>query len=156
MLVGDLNIDLTRDNAHSRRIIDFAERYGLFFAKDHVNSNYDFIYLNERAGHHSAIDYYILSHVLEDCVENVECVENVLNPSCHVTLNIFLNIEVSRMRDNVDRNIGKKVITWYRVSDETLLSINGMWIQNSKRLIYVYMLVIVIMSTVEMKVIDSN
>ncbi len=30
MLVGDLNIDLTRDNAHSGRIIHFTERYGVF------------------------------------------------------------------------------------------------------------------------------
>ncbi len=109
MLVGDLNINLTRDNAHSRRIIDFAERYGLFFAKDHVNSNYDFTYLNEGAGHYSAIDHHILSNVLEDCVENVECVENVLNPSFHVALNICLNIEE-----------GEKATAWYSVSDEDI------------------------------------
>ncbi len=36
-----------------------------------INSNYDFTYLKEGARHYSTIDHYILSNVLDDCVENV-------------------------------------------------------------------------------------
>ncbi len=38
MLVGDLNIDLIRENAHSKHICQLVERYALKFCKNHSNT----------------------------------------------------------------------------------------------------------------------
>ncbi len=56
MLVGHLNIDLIRENAHSKHINQLAERYGLKFCRNHINADYSYTYEHPCAGHYSSID----------------------------------------------------------------------------------------------------
>ncbi len=50
MIVGDLNIDLSRNNAHSKSMKDIAHMYNLTFATNHTRANYEFTYENVGAG----------------------------------------------------------------------------------------------------------
>ncbi len=83
MIVGDLNIDLQRDNAHSRGMCSIAERQGIIFCRNHFNIDYDYIDANVGAGHYSSVDHFIVPSVLYECFDTVVCTDNRLNPSFH-------------------------------------------------------------------------
>ncbi len=60
ILVGDLNIDLVRNNAHTKSLCDISARHGLYFRKNHLKTNYEYTYVHEGANHQSNIDCYVL------------------------------------------------------------------------------------------------
>ncbi len=63
MLVGGLNIDLQRDNAHSRHMCSIAVRQWIIFWQNHFNVDNDFAYANVREGHYSSLDHFIVPPV---------------------------------------------------------------------------------------------
>ncbi len=64
MLIGDLKIDLIRENAHSKHISQVAERYGLKFCRNHITADYSYTYEHPGAGHYSSIDHFIVPPIL--------------------------------------------------------------------------------------------
>ncbi len=81
MLVGDLNIDLIRENAHFKHISQLAERYGLTFCRNHINVDYRYTHEHPVARHYSSIDHFIVPPILYDCIDTGLCINNALNPS---------------------------------------------------------------------------
>ena len=117
MLVGDMNMDLQRNNAHSKALCDLAERYGLFFCKNHLKANYEYTYGHTGLGQFSCIDHYVIPNVLSQYVEMNEWATNKLNPSFHVPLKIVFNINVDKLYVT-ERSAHKTSIAWHRVNEQ--------------------------------------
>ncbi len=45
-IAGDVNIDISRDNAHTKCMWDLCEVLKLSFTRLHTNANYSYIYAN--------------------------------------------------------------------------------------------------------------
>ncbi len=68
-----VNIDLPRNNAHSKSMKDIAHMYNLTFASNHTRANFEFTYENVGAGHCSSVDHFVVPNRLYDCIDTVEC-----------------------------------------------------------------------------------
>ncbi len=117
ILVGDLNIDLVRNKAHTKHLCDISSRHGLNFGKNHQKTNYEYTYVHEGANHKSNIDHYVLPTLLYECVDSIKCTDNRLNPSFHRTLLIKFNININKIRIG-EGNFTNKSIAWHRVNDQ--------------------------------------
>ncbi len=117
MLVGNLNIDLQRDNALSRRMCSIAERQGIIFCWNHVNVDFDYTYANVGAGHYSSLDHFIVPPVLYECIDIVVCSDTRLNPSLYMTLNVVFNGNIERIRVS-EKVVEKRSIAWHIITEQ--------------------------------------
>ena len=119
MLVGDMNVDLDRNNAHLRCLKDLCNRHGLVFTKNHPNAKYDHTYANMGAGHFSSIDHFIVPHSLSDYVESVSCIDTGLNPSFHFPLWIAITFDLQKL-GITERTYQTKGIAWNRLTENEI------------------------------------
>ncbi len=116
MIVGDLNIDLSRNNAHSKRMKDIAHMYNLTFDTNHTRANYEFTYKNVGVGHCSSVDHFVEPNSLYDCIDIVECMDNRLNPSFHGALKLVLKVDIEKLQCS-EKVYEKKSCACHRVKD---------------------------------------
>ena len=80
---GDYNTSFSRDNAHSRFLIDFMHRNSLIKSWDHVLAKLDYTYVNHALGHKSSIDHFIMSKNIFDFLIDSSVFMDPMNPSNH-------------------------------------------------------------------------
>ena len=119
LLVGDMNIDLNRNNAHSKRMCEIAERFNITFTKSHDNAKYEHTYENPGAGHQSSIDHFIVPNELYHCIDTVECLNNSLNPSFHKPLKITFNSGIDSIIVT-SKSMQKDAISWQKVREQEI------------------------------------
>ncbi len=104
IICGDINVDLSSDNAHSICMWDLNERNQLVFSQLHINAEYTYTYSDVRNNKEfrSAIDHFIGSDNLFGCIQTVvhhgenaprkmmnvtsAMCDSILNPSKHSLL----------------------------------------------------------------------
>ena len=119
---GDLNCDISRDNAHTRCIKDFASRNGLKFVQQHQYANsyqYTFNQAMENGTERmSCIDHFLVSDSIYDNIVNVNCDKmSALNPSyhCPLTMRVKLGVEKREPEMPEPSEPAKPRIAWHKV-----------------------------------------
>ncbi len=88
-LGGDMNMDLSRNNAHSNLLADMCEWHGLQFGWLH-NSHPTFTYISSDLRSRSTIDHFVFSSEIDNTINNV-----YVQISWHRPIYISLNMNIS-------------------------------------------------------------
>ena len=125
---GDMNVDLSRDNAHTRYLKDFAARHQLCFIKHHQLAKFDVTYrqyMKNGTIRKSAVAHFIVSQDVFDCIMDIQCEEQrVDNPSGHTPLIIDVSVtdlvrhQYSPPSDSCKPSPTR--IAWHKVKDTHL------------------------------------
>ena len=82
ILGGDLNVDLSKNNAHARHYIDFLHRNNRSECVQWPETNIGFTYCNLHAGSYTYIDHFAVSCEM-NCVDQCGAYGSGINPSNH-------------------------------------------------------------------------
>ncbi|ELU14617.1 hypothetical protein CAPTEDRAFT_211053 [Capitella teleta] len=86
VVCGDFKVSFTRNNAHSRRLEEFLQWYGLSKCWDSPISNMSNTYQNFSLNQFSCIDHICLSNRVFSSIESCEVISDPTNPSNHSAL----------------------------------------------------------------------
>lgn len=115
LLGGDLNTDLSRDNAHSKLLRDMCNRHGLQFAWHHSKATPTYTYMSSDLRSKSTIDHFICSNEMYSDINNV-CVNiSAVNPSWHRSAHISFNLDFNTIP--VTDQGHTPMISWGKVTD---------------------------------------
>ena len=123
ILGGDLNIDLSRNNSHTRCVIDFARRNNLRFIHQHrlANISYTYNQVVENARERiSSVDHFLVSETVYDRIENIRCDSmNALNPSYHCPLRMNVTFDVDKRATIETESVTPQAprVAWHAVTD---------------------------------------
>ena len=89
---GDLNADVSRDNAHSRYLLQWANQCNLSNLWQVFPSDERFTYADLYQGTFSCIDHWFVSSELECTVKHAEVLHDGTNPSKHSVIDLSLEL----------------------------------------------------------------
>lgn len=115
---GDMNVDLSRNNAHSKCLSEFASRHNLLFAWKHANAKENAIYVNETLSHYSCIDYFMIDKIFYDEIEN-HVVDDIVLPTGHRPIKLSFRLNISKLK-NIERQHFIKRLAWYKASEDDI------------------------------------
>ena len=119
---GDLNIDMSRNNAHDLYFKDVMERYDFVSMLDISSSNVEYTYHDPSNDCFTCIDHFCVSHELSQSVTNISRCDEPLNPSNHSPL--LMSVTCSQLYVVLDenQNSGLSVpIAWHKVNNNNVL-----------------------------------
>ncbi len=114
---GDLNIDLSRDNAHSNYIADLCSRNNLCFCWHHNNAKQDYTFVTTDMRSKSCIDHFLVSDNVFSDIESVSVIDHVLNPpgSWHRPIQLVLNMTAPSVNISPPQHNRNDFISWKRI-----------------------------------------
>ena len=123
IIAGDFNIDLGRENAHSKYVAELAVRHKLLFVDSHAKSNYDCTFIRRRDNGtvvKSSVDHFLVSEDVFDEIDLVRCEDSIDNPPGHLAyfvntvinnVNHILPIETSATEPLYSK------VAWHKLTD---------------------------------------
>ena len=122
---GDMNVDLSRNVAHTKHLVDFSHRHNLFFVKTHLLAQYDVTYRQYRGDgiSKSCVDHFLVSEDIYDRISSIECEENrIENASGHTPIIVKFPHSLSRnptpaVDENMPDHNSPPKIAWHKVND---------------------------------------
>ena len=118
---GDLNLDMSRQNAHDICYRDFLDRHNMTYTFDLPTADSGYTYYDMDNGGQSCIDHFSVCQELCDAFRSVTRCEHALNPSKHLPVLIKISfpqvLDTNESHEN-DDNGDVMPISWCKVTDE--------------------------------------
>ena len=112
---GDLNIDLSRGNAHDTYYSHFIERCNLVDVSLLNGYNIDYTYCDLHLGSYSTIDHFAMSLDLCVFVNSVIVSHDPLNPSKHSPITLDIAVKLPMTKEREQSNCDKRDrIQWHK------------------------------------------
>ena len=120
---GDINVDLARDNEHTRRLMGFAQQNKLFFVETHRYADYQYTFRKIENGTEctSTVDHFIVTEDIFDAITGIKSDrDDVDNPPGHIPVHIeFTGDDINRKETiHLATEDMPPRIAWHRVKDE--------------------------------------
>lgn len=119
LIGGDLNIDLQRNNAHSKYIENLCERLNVKLGWLHQKAKCEPTYMSPDGSSSSCIDHFMIGADLYRDVCKVNVLHHPLHPpgSWHRPIQLVINIPVQHVPDSSEPSDNTDIIAWSRVKE---------------------------------------
>lgn len=118
---GDLNLDMSRKNAHDLYFKELCERYDLVSMLDIPVTKVDYTYHDQSNDCFTCIDHFCVGYGISQSVTNISKCDEPLNPSNHSPLLMSLTCSQSYVVLDESENDFSIPIAWHKVNDLNVL-----------------------------------
>ena len=117
ILGGDMNLDVSRRNAHDKYYSDWCDRIDCMYAHNLPGCNIDYTYNDPAKNCFTCIDHFTVSKHLRTQIESASVCHEPLNPSYHMPVLLTLKVTPGRVTLSDGNAIRKNQIAWHKVND---------------------------------------